>query len=131
MGRALEKAPVFPQVLCRLVGTCPQHLPGFVSHRCVSSLQSGCCMWQFLITCVLELSWRTGVGCREAGSKKTGIGGRGGADSGWALATVQQRVTCPSRQAAAVAGDGVTAVGMAAVTALTAVQPKRAILCGQ
>lgn len=37
-------------------------------------------------------------------------------------------VTCPASQAAAVAGDRITAIGMAAVTALTAVQPKCAVL---
>ena len=37
-------------------------------------------------------------------------------------------VTCPSGQAAAVACDGIAAISMAAVTTLTAVQPKRAVL---
>lgn len=37
-------------------------------------------------------------------------------------------VTCPSGQAAAVARDRIAAIGMAAVTALTTVQPKCAVL---
>lgn len=40
----------------------------------------------------------------------------------------QRGLTCPASQAAAVACDRITAIGMAAVTALTAVQPKRAVL---
>lgn len=40
----------------------------------------------------------------------------------------QRRVTCPSGQAAAVACDRITAISVAAVTALTAVRPKGAIL---
>jgi hypothetical protein len=39
-------------------------------------------------------------------------------------------VTCPSCQAAAVACDRVTAISMAAVAMLTAVQPKSAVLWG-
>ena len=38
-------------------------------------------------------------------------------------------VTCPASQAAAVARDRIAAIRMAAVTALTAVQPECAILC--
>ena len=40
----------------------------------------------------------------------------------------QKGVTCPPGQAAAVACDGMAAVSVAAVTALTAVRPKCAIL---
>lgn len=48
----------------------------------------------------------------------------------WAVGG-RAEVTCPSCQAAAVACDRVTAISMAAVTVLTAVQPKRAILWGR
>lgn len=61
----------------------------------------------------------------EEGGKTKSLASQGPAVSGGA------EVTCPSCQAAAVACDRVTAISMAAVTMLSAVQPKRAVLWGR